>query len=283
MKVSIVICTKNGADRLKQCFESLELLKGSDSLDVHVVDNGSTDGLTPQIIQDYLRSSRHDVSAYEQLKPGNSAGRNTAIPHVKGDIVLFTDDDCYVDPDFVLDWIDQFSNSDIGYGCGMIVPYDRKFSDEGCNEFPDERHMNVGQFVWRGFLTGSNMAFRRECLKAIGLFDERFGSGVAFAAEDWDMSLRAYAKKWKGKYSPKPKVFHDHRRTRDATDDRWRFYDYGAGAVYAKHSISSIGPRIVRELMRELKQNRRPHVREDLMRGYKDFFRMRLTGANRPS
>ena len=275
MDVSLILCTKNGGDKLNKCLAAIEGLDAA-VLDCHLVDNGSTDGVSYEALHRFAAASRFDVRVYQTFKRGNSAGRNVAIPHASGQLVLFIDDDCYPDPSFVADWVQVFQEPGVGYASGTIAPFDRNYSYESCNEYPHDRYMAPRQFVWRGFMTGSNMALSKACLNSIGLFDERLGAGTPFAAEDWDMSLRASAKGWKGRYSPVPRVAHDHRRTEDEAAGRWRFYDYGAGAVYAKHTFTGRGIRIMREFLRELARFAHDSVRRgDLLAGYFDFLRNR--------
>lgn len=276
MKASLVMCTKNGGDKLRACLTYVEALEAPDGMDVHLVDNGSNDGVTFPMMNEYAAKSRFGVKVYQSFKKGNSAGRNVALPHVAGDLVLFIDDDCYPAPDFVREWTKVFEDGTVGYGSGMIIPFDRSYSIEGCNEYPHERRMKPRQFVWRGFLTGSNMCIRKTCLDQIGPFDERFGAGTRWAAEDWDMSLRASAKGWVGRYAPAVRVWHDHRRKDTDAYERWLYYDYGAGAIYAKHTFTGHGLRMAREFVRELRKLRAEAARRNqLVKGYRDFLSIR--------
>jgi GT2 family glycosyltransferase len=142
----------------------------------------------------------------------------------------------------------------------------------------------AGAFVPPGFVQGSNMAFTRACLDHAGWFDERFGSGVPFAGEDWDMSLRASFAGFAGGYFPGPKVSHDHRRpVAEIYTLRGRFYEYGAGAVYAKHMrgrrIPVLGLRFARHAKR-LRQRR--DYGADLfaafLAGWRDYRRLARAG-----
>ena len=192
---------------------------------------------------------------------------------------LFFDDDCYPDPDFVTDWLEVFAQHDIGFASGMIPPYDRRYSDMGCTEQPTQELVRGGQFVRRGLIQGSNMAFAHQCLEATGFFDERFGAGTRFAGEEWDLALRASAAGWSGGYFPQPRVAHDHRRTEAEGLERMLFYDYGAGAVYAKHALR-LGGKVMRDYLRELNALRRhPARRAMLLKGYKDFTALKLRSS----
>lgn len=242
-----------------------------------LVDNGSTDGVTFEMLNSFAAATRFDCRVLQTFERGNSAGRNVAIPHIAGKYVLFVDDDCYVSSDFAARWLDIFEGRDLGYGTGMITRFDKAFSSIGCVEKPDEELVGKGAFVRRGFIQGSNMAFRADCLTAIGGFDVRFGAGADYAGEDWDAGLRASFAGWSGGYLPGPRVAHDHRRTEADAESRRAFYDYGAGAVYAKHALRR---GVFRQFVRELRWQPDRGRALNFVRG---FFGFMLKSAGRNS
>lgn len=272
MHVSLNLCTKNGGSRLQACLDAIERLDvAAADIELLLVDNGSTDGRSYELLQAFGATSRFRCRVLQTFTPGNSAGRNLALEHATAPLQLFIDDDCYVDPALVNDWRAVFARHDIGYASGMVVPHDRRYSMMGCTEKATEEFVPAGHFVRRGLIQGSNMAFTRACLDAIGCFDERFGAGTPFAGEEWDVALRASAKGWAGGYFPKPRVAHDHRRTEDEGRERLLFYDYGAGAVYAKNTFRMRG-RIFSGYTRELRWlNDDRQRRGMLLNGYRDF------------
>lgn len=271
MRASVTLCTKNGGPRLRLCLQAIDALIAPADTELRLVDNGSTDEQTFEQLTAFAARSRWYCSVLQTFIPGNSAGRNLAITQSRADVHLFFDDDCYPHPDFVTDWLAIFRQHDVGYASGMIPPFDLQYSQLGCTEQPIPEPVLGGHFVRRGLIQGSNMAFRRACLEATGPFDERFGAGTPFAGEEWDLALRASAKGWAGGYFPQPRVAHDHRRTEGQARERELFYDYGAGAVYAKHSLR-LGGKVLRDYARELQSLRvDPARRGMLLKGYKDF------------
>ena len=271
MRVSINLCTKNGGSRLQACLEAIERLDVPSGTELLLVDNGSTDGRSYELLKDFGARTRFRCTVLQTFTPGNSAGRNLALRHATGELLLFIDDDCYVDRHFVRDWLAVFARHEIGYASGMVTPHDRRYSMMGCTEQATEERVPPGQFARRGLIQGSNMAFTRACLEAVGGFDERFGAGTPFAGEEWDVALRASAKGWAGGYFPQPRVAHDHRRTEDEGRERLLFYDYGAGAVYAKNTFRMRG-RIFSHYTRELRWLEHDRTRRGmLLKGYRDF------------
>lgn len=272
MKVSLVLCSKNGGERLSTCLSHIADLDAPDDMQVILVDNGSNDGISSELTRRFAASCRWDCKALQTFIPGNAAGRNVGLEQADGDILLFIDDDCYVDRYFVQEWINVFESSDVGFGSGRILRYTAQQSDLGCVE--DRQQKLLGStYVPRGFIQGSNMAFRRECLVAAGPFDPRFGSGTAFAGEEWDLALRAGFRGWRGGYFPGPTVAHDHRRGRGETLGRLLFYDYGGGAVYAKHLVGERRALILGRLIRDLVvTGKNPMRLASFVKGFFAFF-----------
>jgi glycosyltransferase involved in cell wall biosynthesis len=97
MKLSVVIRTRNEADRLRLVLTSLE--RQTDEHEVIVVDDGSSDH-TQGVLDDMasrlpLRSVRHDEAH------GRSAASNAGARISSGDALLFLDGDTLACPDFL--------------------------------------------------------------------------------------------------------------------------------------------------------------------------------------
>lgn len=281
MRASLILCTRNGGERLATCLAHIEALNAGPDLDVVLVDNNSDDGTSWPALQEFGRTTRHACQVIRCTRPGNSAGRNDGIAVATGDIFLFIDDDCYAAPDFVRAWQRIFAEKKVHYGTGRILRHDPDpaISMIGCRESLVEEYLRPGQLVEPGYVQGSNMAFSRACVERIGLFDERFGSGVPFAGEDWDMALRASFAGFAGGYFPAPTVAHDHRRKiKDMVALRGTFYEYGAGAVFAKHMRGRRFPAVSLRFARQIKRLwcRKTHRNEMLasfLRGWRDYRR----------
>lgn len=273
MKTSLVLCTRNGADRLQHCLQCITELDVEDGFEVILVDNASNDGVSYEIAQRYAEESRHKVLLLRTEIPGNAAGRNRALEAATGDLIVFIDDDCYPSRTMVKDWISVFSSDDIGYGGGTITNYDDRYPEFGCSLIKEDRWAMPKKTVPRGFIQGSNMAFRTACLKDIGWFDERLGAGTPYAGEDWDMSIRASLRGWKGRCARAPSVQHDHRRNVEIADKRTLYYDFGAGVLYAKHLFTPLGFRMLYRLIDEIVTLRSDAPRaQTLLKGFVHYF-----------
>lgn len=273
MRASLILCTRNGGERLGNCLRHIEALDAGPEFEFILVDNGSDDGKSHEMAREFARTTRHSCQVIQCLRPGNSAGRNDGVAIASGDILLFIDDDCYPAADFVRAWQAVFATDDVGYGGGQIRKHRPEQSMLGCRVGDEAERINPYELVLPGFLQGSNMAFRRACLDAIGPFDERLGAGLPFCGEDWDVALRASFAGFAGGYFPQAIVSHDHRRLPgpDALS-RFAYYEYGNGAMLAKHmwgrKFLPLGLWTLRHLYR---MRNRPSHRMKLIAGYRDF------------
>jgi len=91
--VSIIICTRNRGNDLRQTLETIGALDVPADLpaEVLVVDNGSTDH-TSEVVH-HIKMLRMPVRCVHEPRKGKGYAYNTGLAEAKGDIFLFTDDD----------------------------------------------------------------------------------------------------------------------------------------------------------------------------------------------
>ena len=162
--------------------------------------------------------------------------RNTGWTHASGDIVAFTDDDCYPAKSFLESVATCFGeNERIGFIGGRVLLYDPTDYRITIQEQTKRRLLQPRSFVPAGFIHGANLSFRRAALAAVGGFDSRLGYGTSFVCEDVDIQARLLANGWYGAFDPRPVVYHHHgRKTRADADTLTKVYDHGRGAYYVK-------------------------------------------------
>jgi glycosyltransferase involved in cell wall biosynthesis len=98
--MTVVIATRNGARTLQAVLDAycrLDAPEGGWKL--IVVDNGSTDR-SREIITSF--QGRLPVTYLYEGMPGKNSALNTAIAHIDGDLVLFTDDDVFPRPGWLV-------------------------------------------------------------------------------------------------------------------------------------------------------------------------------------
>lgn len=231
--ISLIVCTRNRATQLGRCLESLAALSYHGPWELVLVDNGSADH-TAQVIDAFSRTAPMPVKHVLQPVPGLANARNAGLAAAAGEIVGFTDDDCYPQPDLLQRTVAVFADPAVGYAGGRIRLYDSADYPITVLERSFPMRFPPRTFVRTGHIMGANMAFRRRTLDEIGGFDPLFGSGALFAVEDTDAAARASLRGWAGCYAPEMVVFHHHGRKAADVPALWKSYDLGRGAYHMK-------------------------------------------------
>ena len=234
MDVSLIICTRDRCQKLVRCLESVQRIAFDRSWEFIIVDNGSTDE-TAAIVSEFIKTTNVRTIYLSEPKPGKSTGLNTALRVAQGQLLAFTDDDCYPAPDFLSQVWSAFYDPSVGYIGGRIMLHDPADYPITINESMTPRTFPARSFVCAGCVQGANMAFRRRVLLDIGGFDPVFGPGAMFpAAEEIEAVSRASAMGWKGEYRPEVVVRHHHGRKAAHAAALWKSYAMGCGAYHMK-------------------------------------------------
>jgi glycosyltransferase involved in cell wall biosynthesis len=199
-RVSVVVCTYNGAATLEQCLRSLLALNYPD-YEVIVVDDGSTDH-TRGILERF-----RSVRAIHQENLGLSTARNVGLQAATGEIVAYTDSDCFADPDWLTHLVHQLQCTDAAaIGGPNLTPNDGRLAAcmAAC---PGQPTHVLESDQLAEHIPGCNMAFHRDALEQIRGFDPQFCK----AGDDVDVCWRLQqAGKWIT-FAPGAFVWH-HRR-----------------------------------------------------------------------
>lgn len=240
MKVSLIVCTRNRASQLSDSLKTINRLICPFQWELIIVDNGSSDN-TRAIIGQFQKSFPGKNLIIDEPLPGLGRARNSGWTASQGDIVAFTDDDCYPDENF-LDCVIKCFEEDprLGFIGGRVLLHD--FTDYQITIQEKDHRVDIPprSFIPAGLIHGANFAFRRAALEEVGGFDEMFGVGAFFTCADVDILARISEAGWVGAYDPRPVVFHHHRRkTGTEAFELMKQYDRGRGAYYAKCLIFS--------------------------------------------
>jgi glycosyltransferase involved in cell wall biosynthesis len=183
MTITVMICTWNRSHYLNQALGGMRTLQIPSGLDweVLIINNNSTDN-TDEII------ARHQnalpIRRLFEPKPGKSSAANTGIRHAKGDLIVCTDDDVLVSPDWITEYVAAERQwPDAAYFGGTILPWFEVEPPRWIKEYLTLRGpysvLQHGPEV-RPFLPseagpfGANMAIRAAVLREFS-FDPRLG------------------------------------------------------------------------------------------------------------
>lgn len=234
--VSIVICTRNRAKHLDGMLAALSKIQSEHEWEALLVDNASTDDTAAILQRAAAANPRLRYLLVERL--GLGAARDGSWPETRGEIVTFTDDDCYIEPNFVDALVEVFrEHPAVGCVGGRILLYDPEDAPITLDLRDAPHDTPPRQFVRAGTLHGANLSFRREVLEQTGGFDPTLGAGTSFPCEDIDAVAAA---SWAGyplRFDPRPVVYHHHRRRAADVPGQIAHYLKGSGAYYAKYLL----------------------------------------------
>ncbi len=207
-RISVVVCSYNGARTIRDTLEGLERLHYPD-YEVIVVNDGSKDA-TPDIAGEY------DVRLFSSENRGLSAARNTGWQEATGEIVAYIDDDAYPDPDWLTYLAAAFIRTKhVGIGGPNLPPPDDGPIAECVANAPGGPMQVLITDELAEHIPGCNMAFRRAALAAIDGFDARYRA----AGDDVDICWRLQENGGTIGFSPSALVWH-HRR--NSVEMYWR-------------------------------------------------------------
>src|SRR5438874_2748739 len=199
-RVSVVVCTYNGARTIRDCLDGLSRLDYPD-YEVIVVDDGSTDA-TGVIARQY------DCRLIQTENRGLANARNTGLAAATAEILAYLDDDAYPDPDWLRYLAATFRRT--GYagvgGPNIAPPGDGSIAECVARAPGGPVHVLVTDREAE-HIPGCNMAFRTAYLEAVGGFDPRFRT----AGDDVDVCWRLQDRGWTLGFHPAAVVWH-HRR-----------------------------------------------------------------------
>lgn len=237
MNLSLVICTKDRGDRLRPCLDAIDALAKPAGFELVLVNNASTDD-TEAVLRGFADAADFKVVVVNEPIAGLAKARNTGWQASSGQIVAFTDDDCYVRSDYAERILALFTKREIDYFAGRIELHDPTDYPITILLEDKERHFAPRQFLFAGEVQGANFGVSRSALEACEGFNELLGAGTDFPAEDIEIVGRLSAMGCTGAYSPEIVVAHHHGRKAGPTVKKLkRDYNAGRGAYYAEMAL----------------------------------------------
>ncbi len=182
MRFSVIVCTYNQASSLSVVLAGLERQQFSDGeYELVVVDNNSSDR-TRQVCEDAFKRIAYPAKYVFEGHQGLSVARNRGVAEASGDIIIFTDDDARLPPD----WLQNYATIYNEYGADCVygritVDWERGQPDWYSDNFKAmfvalDYGQNAKKIVdYHHEFYGKNFSVRKEVLLALGGFDEKLG------------------------------------------------------------------------------------------------------------
>jgi len=242
ISVSVVVATFDRPDDLRDCLRSLRAQNTQRPVEIVVVDNRPESGLTPPVVREF-----EGVVSVAEPRQGLAYARNAGFAASHGEIVVTTDDDVIMPPDWLEALVRPFVRSDIAVVTGNVLPlkletrYEQAFeaygglgrgfkSLEADGKWYDLSPLRPAQ-TWLLGAT-ANAAFRAAIFAhpEIGLMDECLGPGMpSGVGEDTYLFYKVVKAGYTISYEPEACVRHKHRHTEAAL--KRQLYGYSKGHV----------------------------------------------------
>ena len=238
MNVSLVICTKNRHELLRQCLKSIAESSYPYS-ELIIVDQSDN-----EVSQKETEMLARAVKAmyYQEKKPRLAVSRNRALKLVNesSELVVFADDDFAVDKNWLASLLPNFNDPEVVCCTGRMLPlrndtpsrlFERTWSfDKGgerrvftrkhinifnllktaVSAIPSAKHRRLIGKAPPPWVGGGFVSFRKEIFREVGYFDEELGIGTYSAGEDVDMYYRILKAGYVIVYEPTSIVYHNH-------------------------------------------------------------------------
>ncbi|NES24824.1 MAG: glycosyltransferase family 2 protein [Symploca sp. SIO3E6] len=238
-KVSIIIPTKNLGKILDNCLQSIFAKTQYPNYEVLLIDNGSTEARTQQVIQNW-QSKEPDRFSYKLLDiPFNfSKINNYAVEHCQGEYLLFLNNDTeVVTPDWLEAMVEQAQRPAIGAvgamllypdktiqhagvvaGIGGVAGHSHKYSDsDSPGYFGQLQTINNYSAV-----TAACLMCRRNLFEEVGGFTEE----LTIAFNDVDFCFKLIEQGYRNIYLPHVVLYHYESKSRgyeDTVEKQTRF------------------------------------------------------------
>ncbi len=211
-RVSVVVVTLNGKAHIRECLASLRT-QTFGPLDIHVVDNGSTDG-TLEIVRNEFPEARLHALAKNLFYPG---GVNYGIAATAGAYILVLNDDVELTPGFTAEMVRVMEDAPraaavvpmmkLFYLRGFINGIGNHVRTKGWGSDNFVGLVDIGQFAGLTEVPSACVSaalLRRAAIEAAGPFDAAYRAYY----EDADWSFRMRRAGWTINAAPQALVYH---------------------------------------------------------------------------
>lgn len=183
---TVVVCTRNRPAQLRESLPAIAVAVSCvPACELLIVEQGD------RVVEDICAALDVKATVVHDDGLGAARARNTGSRFARGDVLLFTDDDCDVGPTWVLDHLRALHDQRLTASFGAVDGLTRFATPDVVDATRRRRRHRRGTPPW--FVGHSaNMAVTRPAFGAVGGFDERLGPGApgGLIGEDADLIFR---------------------------------------------------------------------------------------------
>jgi cellulose synthase/poly-beta-1,6-N-acetylglucosamine synthase-like glycosyltransferase len=201
VRVSIVIPTFNGARRIGRTLEAIQRQTFKGRVEVIVVDDGSRDETAAVV------SAFQGTKLLSQPNRGPAAARNNGARAASGEILLFTDDDCVPQPDWIDRMLGPFKNPMVVAAKGAYLTRQKELVARFVQAEYEDKFARMAKHEFIDFIDTYSAAFRRDVFLKYNGYDISFPTACA---EDVELSYRMHRDGLLMAFVPAAQVYHTH-------------------------------------------------------------------------
>ncbi|MAS96822.1 MAG: glycosyl transferase [Verrucomicrobiales bacterium] len=203
-KISVIVCTYKGSATLVECLDSLSALDYPD-YEIFLVNDGK-DERVHEVASSYDKVRRVPIE-----RAGLSVARNYGVEGARGEIIVYTDDDCIVEPDW-LQWVALAFHENPNAGCvggPNLPPKPTTTRQAVIAAGPGSASHVLLSDTKAEHIPGCNLAVRRDVFDEVEGFDPEFRT----AGDDVDFCWRVMKAGYDLGFHPAAFVWHYRRAT----------------------------------------------------------------------
>lgn len=225
MKTSVIIPAYNSEKTISKCISSL-LRQTNKPDEIIVVDDGSIDKTKKEV------KKFKDVKLISQINRGPASARNLGVKKAKGDILLFTDDDCIPDRYWVSEMEKPFRSKTVDGVQGRYMTKQEGLIPRFVQMEIEDRYDRMKKRENIDFIGSYSAGYRKSIFMKYGGFDESF---PVASGEDPELSFKLSEHGHKMVFNEKAVVYHNHTESFSAYMKKKFWRAYWRVQLYKKH------------------------------------------------